>query len=99
MFYEGRDDTLLNPELLVEVVWTLSREYDSGEKFERFKDIESLQEYVLVDSEQAHVECLRRRAGEWSAAMFDGLDAACQFESLDCEISLRQIYRKVTWLD
>lgn len=98
-FYEGRDATLLNPTLLVEVISAWSREYDRGARFERYKAIESLQEYALVDSEQAHVECLRRRDGEWSVSMFDGLDASCQFESLDCEIPLSRIYEKVTWLD
>jgi Uma2 family endonuclease len=98
-YHPRRTDTITNPILIVEVLSPSSREYDRGAKFAMYKQIPSLREYVLVDSEQARVECLRRREGEWTVAMFDGLDATCQSESLDCEIPLRFIYQKVTWLD
>jgi Uma2 family endonuclease len=98
-YHQRRTDTITNPIVIVEVLSPSTREYDRGAKFAMYKSIADLQEYVLVDSEQAHVECLRRRDGEWTVSMIDGLDAACQFESLDCEIPLSRIYQKVTWLD
>src|SRR4051794_26256701 len=41
-------DTLLNPSVLIEVLSPTTETYDRGEKFEQYRDLESLQEYVLV---------------------------------------------------
>jgi Uma2 family endonuclease len=98
-YFERRNDTILNPLLIVEVLSPGTREYDRGAKFEMYKGIPSLQEYLLVDSESARIECYRRRDTEWTVTAFDNLDGACRLESLDCEIPLSLVYEKVTWLD
>ena len=97
---EHRDDTVTNPLLIVEVLSESTRDYDRGAKFEFYKQIPSLQEYVLVESERARVECYRRTADDrWTIEAFDGLDAVARFESIGCEVPLRRIYHKVSWLD
>jgi Uma2 family endonuclease len=98
-FLERRNDTILNPMVVFEVLSPSTREYDRTQKFTLYKGLTSLEEYVLVDSEQARVECFRRREGEWTVVTHEGLGAACQLESLDCEIPLSGLYLKVTWLD
>ncbi len=98
-FFPRRTDTIVNPSLIIEVLSPSTRDYDRGAKFEMYKHIQSLQEYVLVEGEKAHVECFRRRAGGWTLAAFSGMDASCRLESLDCEIPLSRIYQKVTWLE
>lgn len=99
-FVERRNDTVTNPLLIVEVLSESTREYDRGPKFDFYKQIPSLQEYVLVESEYARVECYRRAAGDkWTIETYDGLDAIAWFESLACEIPLRRLYHKVSWLD
>lgn len=92
--------TLTNPLVLVEVLSPSTRAYDRGEKFKFYKKIHSLQEVVLVEAERAHVEVLRRAArGQWTIEIYNGLDAAVKLNSLRCEMPLRQIYAKVSWLD
>jgi Uma2 family endonuclease len=98
-YHQRRTDTITNPSVIIEVLSPSTRDYDRSAKFAMYKGLASLREYALVDSERAHVECFRPREGEWTVQMFDGLDAACQFEALDCEIPLSRIYHKVTWLD
>jgi hypothetical protein len=45
------------------------------------------------------VECYRRTEGDnWLVEMHDDLDAAVKLESVACEIPLRQMYSKVSWL-
>ncbi len=104
-FVERRKDTLTNPLLIVEVLSESTRTYDRGVKFNFYKQIPSLQEYVLVESEQAHVEVYRRvgdpsaRSGQdlWTMDLSEGLDGDIRLQSVECEISVAQIYAKVTW--
>ncbi len=99
-FLDRRKDTVLNPLLIVEVLSESTRDYDRGAKFDFYKQIPSLQEYIVVESEQALVECYRRGEDErWTIERITDLDASLLFASLDCAVPLRHIYHKVSWLD
>jgi Uma2 family endonuclease len=99
-FTERRNDTVTNPLLIIEVLSESTRDYDRGAKFNFYKQIPSLQEYVLVESESARVECYRRTEGDkWTIETYAGPDATAKLESLACEIPLRRIYHKVSWLE
>jgi Uma2 family endonuclease len=97
---ERRKDTVTNPLLIVEVLSESTRDHDRGAKFDLYKQIPSLREYVLIESERARVECYHRTADDrWTIEAFDGLDAVARLESIACEIPLRRLYRRVSWLD
>jgi Uma2 family endonuclease len=99
-FLERRKDTVTNPLLIVEVLSASTRDYDRGAKFDFYKQIPSLQEYVLIESERPRVECYRRSAdGQWTIQAFEGLDAVARFESIACELPFRCIYLQVSWVD
>lgn len=99
-FVERRNDTVTNPTLIVEVLSESTREYDRGTKFNFYKQMPGLREVVLVESEYPRVECYRRAQGDqWMIETYDDLDAIARLESLACDIPLRRIYHKVSWLD
>ncbi len=99
-FILKRQDVLTNPVLIVEVLSESTRDYDRGAKFNFYKEIPALREYVMVDSECARVECYRRAAGDqWLFQMHDDLNAVARLESVECELPLRQIYSKVSWVN
>jgi Uma2 family endonuclease len=52
-FQDDVFDTLLNPVLLVEVLSDSTESYDRGKKFQHYRSIESLQEYILVSQNEA----------------------------------------------
>jgi Uma2 family endonuclease len=56
-------NTVTNPTLLVEVTSKSTEEYDRGEKFEHYRQIPALQEYVLVSHRERAIEVRRRGAG------------------------------------
>ncbi len=94
-----RNDTVTNPLLLVEVLSETTRDYDRGARYNFYKQIPTLREYVMVESEHPHVECYRRTGDDqWLIEMYDDLDATMRLESVGCDITLRQIYHKVSWL-
>jgi Uma2 family endonuclease len=89
-------DTLLNPILLIEVLSPSTESRDRGFKFDRYRAIDSLQEYALVSQFEPHVEVFRRHeAGKWLFSVFKGLEETCTFESIGVTVPLSEICRKV----
>jgi Uma2 family endonuclease len=95
---DRRNDILLNPTVIIEVLSPSTEAYDRGFKFHQYQLIESLQEYGLLSQREARVEIFRRQPnGEWLLAESLGLDAVCHFKSVGCEIALSAIYLKVNF--
>lgn len=55
-FEDSEMDTLLNPRLIIEVLSESTEAYDRGAKFEQYRSVESLQEYLLVAQDRVFVE-------------------------------------------
>lgn len=89
-------ETITNPRTLFEVISPSTEAYDRGEKFTRYRQIASLQEYVLVSQDEPRVELFLRQAeGTWLFKVFSGLDAKVTLEGLSLAVSLREIYSGV----
>lgn len=97
-FEDEYEDTLLNPILIVEVLSPSTESYDRGRKFEQFRTLESLQEYVLVSQDRPRVEQFIRQDGNvWLFKDIAGLDQVVSFASVACEIGLSEIYDKIAF--
>lgn len=95
-FYGERRDVLTNPTLLAEVLSPSTEAYDRGGKFAIYRTLPSLREYVLVAQERFSVEVFTRQPDDrWLLSAFSDPDDEAAFESLQCRISLREIYRQV----
>jgi len=89
-------DVLLNPLVVIEVLSKSTEAHDRGFKFDAYRKIESLQEYVLVSQKEPHIEVyLRQPQGKWLLSHYVGMDAVCVFSSLDCYVSLSDIYEGI----
>src|ERR1017187_4222773 len=65
-FLDENRDTLLNPSLIVEVLSPSTEAYDRGRKFEHYRSVESVSEYLLVSSERVSAELYSRQPdGRW----------------------------------
>lgn len=90
--------TLLNPRVIVEVLSDSTESYDRGAKFHNYRQIASLQEYVLVSQDRPLIERFVRQAdGTWSLTVFTGLDATMEFASVPAKVPLAEVYRDVTF--
>ena len=94
-FEDDTFDTLLNPIVLVEVLSPSTQAYDRGEKFKHYQQLTSLQEYILVSQDEVGVERYRRQGTEWQPTEFRSLEDVLSLSSIDCELSLDDIYRRV----
>jgi Uma2 family endonuclease len=96
--YAEQRQILLNPILIAEVLSPSTEAYDRSRKFEAYQTIPSLQEYVLVAQDRAHVDCfLRQQDGSWSLTSADGRESTITLRSLGVSIPLTELYRRVTF--
>jgi len=96
-FEDGRRDVLLNPTVIIEVLSPSTEAYDRGNKFEFYRKLDSLQEYVLVAQDRYYVEHFIRQAdGEpWLRTEQSGLTAMLELPAIGCQVPLAEIYHKV----
>ena len=94
-FEDDTFDTLLNPILVIEVLSPSTAAFDRGEKFEHYKQIASLQEYILVSQNNVRVEHYRRQGPQWIHNTFEHLEDMLPLASIGRTLPLRAIYRRV----
>ncbi len=95
-FADDQRDTLLNPIVIGEVLSPSTERYDRVFKSAQYRSMESLQEYMLIWQAAPRIEVLRRQSGDnWLVTEFDGLDAICRLESVDCSLPLSAIYKNI----
>ena len=89
-------ETLLNPELLVEVQSTSTDGKDRGEKLEAYKLISGLKEYILVDSKQYLVQTYYRNdERSWRIGSYYRLDQVVKIITVNLEVPMSVIYNQV----
>src|SRR5205807_7343185 len=98
-FAEGTNDTVVNPTLLVEVLSDSTEGYDRGKKFEHYRQIPSLQAYLLASQKEPRIEQFIRQAdGRWLLNEAAGLEANLELPSLRISLSLGEIFDKVSFV-
>lgn len=96
VLHDDHGDVLLNPVVTFEVLSRSTEAYDRGEKFERYKTIETLTDYVLVSQDRARIEHFSRRPdGTWALTEVSGLDASLDLASIDCRLPLAEVYDRI----
>lgn len=90
---EGSDDTLTNPCLIAEVLSPSTADYDHGKKFAHYREIPTLDIYLLIHPDKILIEHFARQSdGNWLLSEHRGLDANVALPSLNCAIALNRIY-------
>jgi Uma2 family endonuclease len=91
----GRPDTATNPVLLVEVLSDATRDYDRGKKFELYKQIPALQEYLTVEQNALLVEHWRRSSTAlWTVKKHTRLAGTVRLQTRRVALPLAEIYRE-----
>ncbi len=94
-FDPRQKDTITNPVALFEV-WSDSTEaYDRGQKFSMYRQVPTLQDYVMVDQKQPYIEYFRREGHFWVLETIEGMEDILTLRALDTRIPLSTIYDQV----
>jgi Uma2 family endonuclease len=93
---EYTDHAITNPTLIIEILSPSTETFDRGKKFEYYRTVPSLKEYVLVSQTEPAVESFFKQDEQiWLFTAVKGLDEKLTLRSLEYEIALRDIYHKV----
>ncbi len=92
-------DSLINPQVIIEVLSKSTEGYDRGKKFEYYQGLESLQEYLLVSQASPRVERYTRKSdNEWLLWTTGDVSGSVEIKSIQCELKLVDIFAKVEFL-
>lgn len=91
---ELHEDNATNPTVLIEILSPSTRDYDRGGKFKLYREIPTLKEYVLVDTEAILIEVFRVNAsGHWELEEYKKVDDMLSLPSLSLSVALKEIYQ------
>ena len=97
--FDPRDparQTIINPRVIVEVLSPTTEAYDRGEKFDKYCELEPLEEYILVSQGEPAIQAFYRQPdGTWLFTRFAGLKANVIVRSLGLETPLSEVYAGV----
>lgn len=90
--------TLLNPTLIIEVLSPSTEAYDRGKKFQEYRKLDSLKEYVLVAQDEARIERFTRNADDtWVLSTVEGVEAHFRLSSIDVKLALEDVFEGVVF--
>jgi len=95
--YEGdTQTTILNPTVIFEILSEGTRDYDQGRKFEFYRSVSSLQEYVLIDQDRYLVMVYRRsEENQWLLQLWSNENDCFELQSLGITIAFKELYEGI----
>jgi Uma2 family endonuclease len=83
----------LNPTVIIEVLSPKTKNYDRGEKFKLYRDINTLKEYILVDSQSLHIEAFRlNENNHWELQEYNDANNYLEIKASNESILIADIY-------
>jgi Uma2 family endonuclease len=93
---EWDKDSNTQPVVIIELLSRSTSNYDRGEKFNLYRDIENLKEYILADSESIHIEANRlNEKNQWELEEYKSLEDSLAIRAIDISIPLTEIYERM----
>ncbi len=97
-YYENRQDTILNPSVIVEVLSKSTKAYDKTDKFDFYRSLPSFQEYLVIDQYRYSVEqYVKRDEGKWSITYYELEEDSLNLGAIDITLKLQNIYTNVNF--
>ncbi|HAK79486.1 MAG TPA: Uma2 family endonuclease [Runella sp.] len=95
-FWKGREDIIVNPYVIVEVLSKSTQNYDRGEKFMLYQRLPSLKEYIVVEQHTPLVESwYQLEENTWQKTAAQGTDGLLSIRSLGITLRLDEVYEHI----
>jgi len=85
-------ETVTNPAVIVEILSDATRNFDSGAKFEHYRSIPSLRDYLLIEQSFVHVEHRWRDGEEWHSATFTSNDDVIRLTGVPFALHVNDLF-------
>jgi Uma2 family endonuclease len=94
IYLDSKEDTLINPSVILEILSDSTEAYDRGAKFQMYRNIPELKEYILVSTKYKKIESFVRSTESW--VLYESIESnPFRIQSLGIVISLEDVYEKV----
>lgn len=91
-------DTIVNPIVIIEILSKSTEAYDRGDKFQHYREIETLKDYILISQDKPRIEgYTKQKNGKWVLSDAIGLEAIFGIPSIACKLPLADVYEHVTF--
>lgn len=98
-FDDPKRDTLLNPLVVIEILSPSTESYDRGKKFQHYRTIESLCDYLLISQDEQRIEhYVRQQDNNWLLISYAHSHSSCYLQSIDSTLSFEDVYNKVEFV-
>lgn len=97
-FEDDKRDTLLNPIAIFEILSPSTADYDRGTKFQLYRGLSSLREYIVIAQHEAFIEHhVKQSDGSWLLVEIRGIEETLSIKAIGCSLPLADIYHRVTF--
>jgi Uma2 family endonuclease len=91
-------DTITNPSAIIEILSRSTKNYDRGTKFNLYRSIPSLQEYILIDSTEVSAEIFTRNPDNtWQLTEFKKISDNLTIRTIGLTLQLKDIYEGINF--
>ena len=85
------------PKLIIEVLSKSTEAFDRGDKFADYQQLDSLEEYVLVNTKRQRIDCFRKEEGRWFLETYSEEQESFQLSSINFEGKFKDLYEDVSF--
>lgn len=97
-FADAEADTLLNPLVIFEILSPSTERFDRGKKFEHYRRIPTLQEYILVSQDKHLVEqYVRQDESVWLLMVHSAAEHTLTLRAADARLTLADVYEGIVF--
>jgi len=93
--YQRGEQLIQDPILIVEVLSPGTERHDRRTKVPAYREIGSVQEILLIDSEAAYAEIFRRRESGWFSEIVRGREAELHLSSIELHLPMAELYEGI----
>jgi len=95
---DDKKDTVTNPKIIIEVLSKSTEQYDRVKKFELYRELDSLEEYLLVSQNEFRVEQFTKQNSlQWLFSEVTKKTDSIKIQTIEAELSVEDIYEKVVF--
>ena len=96
--YQGRNNVIVNPLVIIEIASKGTRNYDRAGKFMSYTSLPSFHEYILIEQNKPHIESwFKTSEDNWHKQTVTDLTQSTHFRTVDLHFKLEDIYRNISF--
>jgi Uma2 family endonuclease len=92
---DDQESAMRYPTVIVEVTSSSTKDRDLGSKWANYREIASLQHYLLIDQDRCAVELRTRDGKSWRFDLYDSMDDQVELSAIAVRLAVSEIYMGV----